>query len=88
MSQQDTKSEAYLAAQNNDKIADFIFNTMTGIVCFGSLYLYYNLQDYLNNLYSTYPLHSFPEFKDILTAFLMVPIHVVIKLIKFSFFES
>jgi len=70
--------DSSIAAQNNDKIANLIFTVMTGIVFLGSFYLYYNLNDYLEGIHTSYPDYKFPEFKDYNIALLFVPIYIVI----------
>jgi hypothetical protein len=74
-------TDSTIAAGNNDNLANIIFTIMTAIVFLGSIYLYYNLQDYLDLLHLTYPNYNFPEFKDYLIALLFIPVFTVFLLI-------
>ena len=68
---------AAVASQNNDKLANIVFQVMTGIVLIGSCYLYYYLQEYLDKMVAKFPNHVYPEYKDYLIAILFIPIFVV-----------
>ena len=66
------------ATNNNDQIANFLFNVMSSLVILGSTYLYYYLPDYMQVLYDKYPDYKFPEYEDYLISLALIPLIVVL----------
>lgn len=77
MSTKTASNESTIAAKNNDKEANFVFNIMSSLVLILSTYLLYSVNDFIVETRQKNLNYEFPKYSDMWLAFAFIPLLVV-----------